>query len=102
MDDVHSAGVFGWIEQPNVTLVHMQVWEPTTCGSLLQDLAGVLIPLNSNDWFVSEDKIGKQAASDAGKNVHCLHSSSSLIHQPRHSDYKHRIQWVPYRFDHCI
>ena len=67
MDAIHSAGVFGWIEQPNVSFVHVQPGEPTFSGSLAQDLAGVPVPLNSDNWLVPEDKIGKESAAGSGK-----------------------------------
>lgn len=33
MDAIHSSRPFGWIEQPNVSLVHVQPWEPSVCRS---------------------------------------------------------------------
>jgi hypothetical protein len=59
MDAIHSARVFGWIEQPDVSLVHPQAGEPSFVGSLPQDLAAVGIPLNSDNWRMSEDEVGK-------------------------------------------
>jgi hypothetical protein len=67
MDAIHSAGVVGWIEQPNISFVHVQVREPSICGSFAQDLAGVGNPLNSDNWRVSKDKVGKQSSSSPCK-----------------------------------
>jgi hypothetical protein len=63
MDAIHSSGVFGWIKHPDVSFPHVQVWEPSFGGSFSQDLAGVSIPLNSDNWRVSKDEVGKQSAS---------------------------------------
>jgi len=67
MDCVHASGVVGWIEQPDISLVHVQAGEPSFCGALPQDLAGVGFPLNSDNWSVSEDEVGEQPATGSGK-----------------------------------
>jgi len=67
MDAIHFSGVFGWIEQPNVSFQHMQVGKPSVCGLFSQDLAGIGIPLNSDNWGVTEDEIGKQSSSNSGE-----------------------------------
>lgn len=69
-DEIHSAGVRGWIEQPDISLVHVQTGEPSLCGSLSEDSAAVLVVFNSNNWGVPEDAVGEQSASSPGKEVH--------------------------------
>jgi hypothetical protein len=69
MQAIHSAGVFGWIEQPNVDFVHAQAGEPSVGGALSQDSAAVGIKLNCSDWSVSEDEIAEQSAASAGKQM---------------------------------
>jgi hypothetical protein len=76
MDAIHSARVFGWIEQPNVSLMHSQPGEPSVVGSLSQDLAGVSVPLDSGNWRVSEDEVGEQSAAGSGKEVQGAHARS--------------------------
>jgi len=58
-DAIHSAGVVGWIEQPNVSLVHVQPWEPSIGGSITQDLAGVGVPLDGGNGRVPENEVTK-------------------------------------------
>ncbi len=67
MEAIHAARVFGWIEQPNVSLVHVQAGKPSLGGSFTQDLAAVSVPLNSGNWRVSEDEIGEESASGSGE-----------------------------------
>jgi hypothetical protein len=67
MDAIHSARVFGWIEQPNVSLVHSQAGEPSIVGSLAQDLAGVSVPLDSSNWRVSEDEVGEESTAGSSE-----------------------------------
>jgi hypothetical protein len=67
MDAIHASGVFGWIEQPDVSLVHVQAGEPSVCGSFSQDLAGVGFPLHSDNWGVSEDEVGEESATGPGE-----------------------------------
>jgi hypothetical protein len=81
-DAIHSAGVFGWIEQPNIDLEHAQAGEPSLCGSLSENLAAVSIPLNSGNWRVSEDEIGEQSAAGACKEVEGSHFTASSLSLP--------------------
>jgi hypothetical protein len=67
MDAIHSARVFGWIEQPDIALVHAQAGEPSLSGSLSEHLAGVSVPLNSGNWRMSEDEVGEQSAASSGE-----------------------------------
>lgn len=67
MNAVHASGVFGWIEHPNVSLVHVQAGEPSVCGALSQDLACVGIPFDGDDGLVSKDEVGEQSASSASE-----------------------------------
>jgi hypothetical protein len=67
MDAVHDSGVLGWIEQSNVPFPHMQTGEPSFGGSFSQDLAGVWLQLNSDNWPVSEDEIGQESPADSGE-----------------------------------
>jgi hypothetical protein len=59
MDAIHASGVVGWIEQPNVSFVHVQTGEPSVCGAFSQDLAGVGFPFHSDNWLVPKDEVGK-------------------------------------------
>jgi hypothetical protein len=77
MQAIHSAGVVGWIEQPNVAFVHAQLGEPSVGGALSQDSAAVWIKFNCSDWGVAEDKIGEQSAACAGKEVEGLHVTAT-------------------------
>lgn len=76
MQAIHSAGVAGWIEQPNVSLVHAQTGEPSIGSALAQDSAAVGIKLNCSDWDVSEDEVGEQSAAGTGKEVKGAHFTS--------------------------
>jgi hypothetical protein len=59
MNNVHDSGVLGWIEQSNVPFPHSQSGEPSICCAFSEDLAGISIPLNSDNWLVPEDEIGE-------------------------------------------
>jgi hypothetical protein len=65
MDAVHSSGVFGWIEQPDIPFPHVQSWEPSVCGSFSEDLAGVWLPFNSDNWLMSEDEVCEQSSTSS-------------------------------------
>jgi hypothetical protein len=67
MDAIHFSGVLGWIEQTDIPFMHSQAWEPSIGGSFSKDLAGISIPLNSGNWSVAENEIGKETASMSGK-----------------------------------
>ena len=67
MNAVHFSGVLGWIEQADIPFMHSQTWEPSVCCSFSEDLAGVGIPLNSDNWCVSEDEVGKESTAVSGK-----------------------------------
>jgi hypothetical protein len=67
MDAIHSAGVLGWIEQSDIPFPHVQAGEPSVFGSLSEDVTGVSIPLNSDNWFMAEDKVGEHPAADSCK-----------------------------------
>jgi len=69
MDAIHSAGVFGWIKQPGVDLVHVQARKPSVGGSLTQHSAAMSVPFHSGNWMMSDDEIGEQAASSSGEQV---------------------------------
>jgi hypothetical protein len=71
MDDVHDSGVFGWIKQGDVPFMHSQSGKPPIIGSLSKDLAGISIPLNSDNWSVAENKVCKESTSVTCKKVHC-------------------------------
>jgi hypothetical protein len=51
----------------------VQTGEPSVIGSFAQDFAGVGFPFNGHNGSVSEDEIGKQSATDSGKQVHGSH-----------------------------
>ena len=70
---IHSAGVTGWIEQPNVFFMHAQVGEPSVGGSLTQDPAAVGIKFNCSDWLVAKDEVGEQSAASTGEEVEGSH-----------------------------
>ena len=78
MEAIHASGVFGWIEHPDIPLPHSQAGEPSICGSLSQDLAAVGIPLNSDNWLMPEDEIGKESPSRPGEQVHGSQFTSTL------------------------
>jgi hypothetical protein len=67
MDAIHSSRVFGWIEQPYVAFVHAQAGEPSLCCSFAEDLAAVGVPLNSGNWRMSKDEVGKESAARSGE-----------------------------------
>jgi hypothetical protein len=78
-DAIHASGVVGWIEQPDVLLVHAQVWEPSVGGALSKDGATVGIDLDGADRSMPEDAVCEQSASSSGEemqsvNWHCLSS----------------------------
>jgi hypothetical protein len=70
MNNVHNAGVLGWIKQLNVPFPHSQAGKPSVCCSFSKHLAGVSIPLNSDNWLVSENKVCKESTAVTGKEVH--------------------------------
>lgn len=57
MDAIHSSRPGGWIEQPDVPLMHVQAGEPAVSGAGSQDGAGVGVPLDGADWLVAEDEV---------------------------------------------
>jgi hypothetical protein len=67
MNAVHASGVLGWIKQADISFPHPQAGEPSVCGSFAQDFAGVGFPLNSDNWLVSENEVGKQSTADSGE-----------------------------------
>jgi hypothetical protein len=88
MDAMYSARVFGWVEHPNVSLVHPHVGEPSVCDSLSKDFTGVFVPFNGNDWPVSEYEVREKSSADSCENVHGV-----IIHFPSigiwHNVYRH-------------
>ena len=67
MEAIHSAGVFGWVEHPNVSLVHAQLGEPSVGGTFSQDSAAVGIKFNCADGGVAEDEVTEQTSARARK-----------------------------------
>lgn len=63
MQAIHAAGVFGWVEQPDITFVHPHAGEPSIGGTGSQDGAGVGVPLDGKDGGMSEDEIGVRSAA---------------------------------------
>jgi hypothetical protein len=59
MNDVHDSGVLGWIKQADIPFMHSQAGKPSVCRSFSKDLAGISIPLNSGNWSVAENEVGK-------------------------------------------
>ena len=59
MDAIHSSRPGGWIEQPNVSLVHVQAGEPSVGGSLAEHSAAVWLPLDGADGLVAKDDVGE-------------------------------------------
>jgi len=57
MNAVHDSGVLGWVEQSNVPFPHVQAGKPSVCCAFSEDLAGISIPLNSDNWLVSENEV---------------------------------------------
>ena len=56
MQAIHSALPVGWIEQPNVSLVQVQAWQPVR-RSVSESGATVFVPLNCEFWFVSKYQV---------------------------------------------
>jgi len=74
MQAVHSAGVFGWIEQPGVDFVHAQAGEPSIGNAGAEDGAGVGVPLDDGDRGMAEDEIGVKSAAGAAEEVERAHT----------------------------
>lgn len=79
MDTIHDSGVFGWIEQSDVSFPHMQAGEPSFFGSFSQDGAGVSIPLNSDNWLMSENEVCEHPAADSREQVASPESTLRLL-----------------------
>lgn len=73
MNAIHSSLPLGWIEQPYVSLMHMQAGEPSVLGPLSEHGAAVGIPFHSQYWSVSQYEVGQESATGAGKKVSCSH-----------------------------
>ncbi len=69
MDAIHGPGVFGWVEQPDISFVHAQVGKPAVGGTGSEDRAGVWVPLDGEDGGMSKDKVGVESAAAACKEV---------------------------------
>ncbi len=79
MDAIHSARPFGWIEQPDVSFVHMQTGEPSVSGSLSKHLAAVGIPFDGADGGVSKNEVCEEPpprASEEMKGSHVMPPSA--------------------------
>jgi hypothetical protein len=66
-DAIHSARPLGWIPQPHVSFVHVQVGEPSLVSSLPENGAAAGIDLDGADWLVSEDEVRKEPTSYPGE-----------------------------------
>ena len=73
MNNIHSSGVLGWIEQADVPLVHTQPREPAVVASGSQDGATVGVEFDGSDGLVSEDEVGEQSTTGSGKEVKRSH-----------------------------
>jgi len=67
MNAVHDSGVLGWIKQLDVPFPHSQFGKPAVCCAFSEDLAGISIPLNSDNWGVSEDEVGEKSSAMSGE-----------------------------------
>jgi hypothetical protein len=57
MQAIHSARPRGWVEQPNVPLVHVQAGEPTVGGALSEHGAAVGVPLDGAHGLMSKNEV---------------------------------------------
>nr|WP_240946357.1 hypothetical protein [Pseudomaricurvus alkylphenolicus] len=57
MDAIHSSGPVGWIEQLDVSMVHVQPWEPSVICSSLEHSGCVVVPLDGKNWSVSKNEV---------------------------------------------
>jgi hypothetical protein len=69
MDAIHSSFPVGCREQPNVSLEHLQVWEPSFGSSLPEDLATVGVPFDGTDGFMPKNEVCNESPSCPGKEV---------------------------------
>ena len=69
MQAIHSSLVLGWIEQPNVSLVHAQAGEPSIGGTFSEDSAAVGVKFNCSDGGVAEDEVTKKSPTGAGEEM---------------------------------
>lgn len=77
MQAIHSTGVFGWVEQPDVSFVHPQAGKPAVSGAGSENLAGVGIPLDGKDGDMSKDKVGVDSAAAASKEMTGSHFTAN-------------------------
>ncbi len=70
---IHAARPRGWIEQPNVSLVHVQAGEPAIGGALAQDGAAIGVPLDGADGLVSEDEVRQEATTCSSEEMDGSH-----------------------------
>ena len=88
MDAIHFSFPVGCVEHPNVSLEHVQAGKPSFDGSLSEDLATIGVPFNSDNWLMSENKVGEESATCSGEKVERPHispypSKSTRVTEPR-------------------
>ena len=79
MDAIHAPGVFGWIEQPDVDFVHVQVVEPSVIGARSQHSAAMPVVFDGSNGVVSKDEVGEQSDAGSGKQVQGSHEPLTLF-----------------------
>lgn len=57
MEAIHSSRPGGWIEQPDISFVHVQVGEPAIGGSLSQHGAAIGVVFDGADGVVSKYEV---------------------------------------------
>jgi hypothetical protein len=65
MQAIHSSGVFGWIEQLDVSDMHVHIGEPF--WSLCESFCGVSFPLDGEYRYVSKNEICIKSSACACK-----------------------------------
>jgi hypothetical protein len=77
MDAIHFSFPVGCVEHPNVSLEHLQVWEPSFGGSFPEDLATVGVPFDGADGIMSENKVGEESTAGPGEQMERSHFIST-------------------------
>ncbi len=69
MQAIHASRPWGWIEQSDISLMHVQAGEPSVCDALAQDGAAEVVVLDGADGSVSKNEICEQAATCSGEKM---------------------------------
>ena len=71
MDAIHSSFVLGWVKHADIAFPHVHAFKPTVCDPFPEDVAAVVIPLNSDNWLVSENEVSEDSPASSCEEVHC-------------------------------